>query len=249
MLVDGLLFLVGLAIGAINALAGGGMLIGFPVLLAAGLPPIAANASGKLVIVPGAIASSLGYRRFMKDLPKRYLWLLIPAVGGAAGGALLLHDTPGPQFEQIVPWLLLAAVIVFALRPFVRHKLSALHRATLLPLGVIGLILGGLSVYAGYFGAGFGFMVLALLSFSKLRGIHQLNSVKVLASAVTGVVGLIVLLPSGLFNWQAGLSMGAGNAIGGYLTARYAHAVPPRFIRAFVIVFGLAEATYLLLTS
>jgi uncharacterized membrane protein YfcA len=249
-LTDIALLLVGVIVGTINAVAGGGMLIGFPVLLAAGVPPIVANASGKLVATPALIAASFGYRRFFQKVPKHYFWLIIPAVLGAAAGAYWLRDTSSDQFEQIVPWLLIAAVLVFASKPLLQKKIARSKRQkAALPFTALALLFFGLSVYSGYFGVGVGFMFLAILSFSSMSNIHHINTIKAATGAASTIVAFIVLAPAGLFDWQAGISMGIGSALGGYYTARHAHNVPEWLLRSFIIIFGLGAALYLLAAS
>src|SRR4051812_47041750 len=103
---DIILFVVGIVVGAMNAIAGGGMLIGFPVLLAVGVPPIVANASTGLVVLPGNLAASIGYRKYLKRVPRRYLLLLIPATTGAVLGTILLRHTSADSFEKLVPGLI-----------------------------------------------------------------------------------------------------------------------------------------------
>ncbi|MGH7195801.1 MAG: sulfite exporter TauE/SafE family protein [Candidatus Saccharimonadales bacterium] len=240
MITDIVLFLVGILIGLVNAVAAGGMLLGFPALLAAGLPPITANVTGKLVVFPSQLASAFGRREIFKQLPKRYLWLLLPLAAGTIAGAVILRTTPSSQFEAIVPWLVLAATIAFALQPVLKRRINAAaRRKAVLPLAVLGLILLILSVYAGYFGAGFGFMLLALAGFSKLKNIRQMNAFKNLAGSISALVALIALASNGFFAWQAGLSMAAGSIIGGYLGARYDQKIPENLIRPFIIILGL----------
>jgi uncharacterized membrane protein YfcA len=248
MLIDLLLFAVGVVIGVINAVAGGGMLLGFPIFIATGLPAIVADASTRLVALPASIGAGAGYRKSLKKLPKYYWWMLGFAVAGAAVGGLLLRDNPSKQFAHIAPWLVLAAVAIFALGPTLQKRLNEkMHRKVVLAGYALAAILFFLSIYAGYFGIGFGFMVLALLNFSSLRDdIHLMNAFKVICGLAASLVSTIVLLHSNLLNWQAGLSMGAGSLIGGYFTAHSSRSVPQKYIRGFVVTFGLASVIYLL---
>ena len=246
MLTDIVLFAVGLFVGAVNSVAGGGMLVGFPTLIALGLPAIIANATGKVVVLPGQLSSAFGYRRLLRTLPKRYLLLIIPCLIGGAAGAVLLKHTPSDQFEQLAPILILAAVILFSLQPLLQRRLEKnKHHKVLLPLGYIMLLVLVTAVYGGYFGAGFGFIVLSFLGFSGLRSIHHMNLLKNLIGALSAVIAVIVLLPTLLINWHFGVVMGIGNGVGGYVGARLAPKVPAGIIRLFVICFGIATAIYL----
>src|SRR4051812_28877478 len=105
MLKDILLLFAGFIVGTMNAIAGGGMLVGFPVLLAYGLSALTANATGAVVVLPGQITSAFGYREYLRKTPRKYAWLLIPCVVGALIGAFALRHTPGDTFAEFVPWL------------------------------------------------------------------------------------------------------------------------------------------------
>lgn len=246
MLTDIVLFAVGVFVGAVNSVAGGGMLVGFPTLIAFGLPAITANATGKLIVLPGQLTSAFGYRRFLRTLPKRYLLLILPCILGAAAGAVLLKHTPGAQFERFAPVLVLVAVVLFAFEPILHRYLEkARHRKAILPFGIVILLTLITTVYGGYFGAGFGFIVLSYLGFSNLRSIHHMNLMKNLIGALGAAIAILVLIPSSLINWHYGIVMGIGNGVGGYIGARLAPKVPAAIIRTFIICFGILTSIYL----
>ncbi len=243
-----IVFFVGIAVGAVNSVGGGGMLLGFPVLLAIGVPAIIANATGKLVVLPGQISSAFGYRRFLPTIPKRYYLLIIPGAIGGVAGALLLERTSVVQFEGLVPYLVLAAVALFAFEPILQKRLEGRkHRKIVLPLPYMFVLMLVSSVYAGYFGVGFGFLMLSFLSFSSLRNIHQMNLIKNICGGFAVIFTIVALLHGSLINWKFGIVMAAGNGIGGYMMARSAPKVPPALIRGVDISFGLATALYFLL--
>lgn len=249
MITASLLFVVGFIVGAVNSVAGGGMLLGFPMLLAVGLPPIVANATTRIVVVPGAVAATIGYWRYIKRLPNYYWWIIGLTLVGSILGTIILRVYPEESFNQIVPYLILFSVAFFALQPVIERQISkSQRRRTRLGISILTVLLGLLSIYAGYFGVGYGFMLIAVLSFSALPDIHFINAFKVAASAVAAFVSFLVLLGSGLFNWEAGILMGLGNAFGGYLAARYAHAISEKKIRHFIIIVGSISGVYLLLT-
>jgi len=244
---DILLFLMGIVVGGMNAIAGGGLLLGFPVLLASGLTALAANATGNIVVLPGQLASAYGYRKYLKTVPKRYILLLIPCVAGALLGAYLLRKTPGSSFEKFVPWLLLVAVGLFAFQPFLHkhlHRHMKSKQKPIKPLVWIGLALFPLAIYGGYFGAGFGFVILAFLGFTNLKDIHQMNAMKNVAAGVICVLSVLVLARGDFINWHAGLMMGAGSAVGGFSGAYLAQKISSHAIRIFVIIIGLLTAVY-----
>lgn len=253
---DVILFLVGIIVGGMNAIAGGGMLVGFPVLLAVGLPALTANATANIVVLPGNISSAFGYRRLLRKVPRQYLLLLIPAIVGSAVGALILRHTSSNNFEHIIPGLIVFAVALFTFQPLLYNQLHRhLHgpkrnRKNLRPLLVVGLALIPLAVYGGYFGAGFGFIMLAFLGFTGLHDhINRMNGMKNIITVCIAGTSLACLYSSHLIDWHHGLVMGAGNLIGGYYGAVGAQKVSSHALRIIVIIIGLGTATYLGLRS
>lgn len=240
-----IIFLVGVVVGAMNAVAGGGLLIGFPALILAGVPPIVANATGHLSVIPGAVASVYGYRKYLRGISPRYLLLLVTCFIGGFIGATLLRYTSSEQFQDLAPVLILFAVLLFAYQPFIRRHLhyhikrGKHHIPTILLMSVALL---PVSIYGGYFGAGFGFIMLAFLSFSKFNEIHQMNALKALAGLSIAFACLLSLFDSGLIDWKIGLIMAAGNAIGGYFGAMYSQKVSSHVIRVFITVVGIVAA-------
>ncbi len=245
---DILLFGAGMVVGAMNAIAGGGILIGFPVLLAAGLPALAANITSNIVVLPGTLSSAWGYRKYIRKVPRRYILLMIPCLVGATIGALILRNTDATQFQNLVPGLVLFAVLLFAAQPFLHFHLHRhIHGKSkgLKPLLLIALALLPVAIYGGYFGAGFGFIMLAFLGFTKLHEIHQMNGLKNLAGSCISIMSIVCLYSTHLINWHYGLVMAAGGAIGGYYGTVLTQKVSSHTIRIIVIVIGLATATYL----
>jgi uncharacterized membrane protein YfcA len=249
MLSTGLFFICFLA-GLVNSVAGGGILVVFPTLLAVGLPPITANATSNIISWPGALSSAYGYRKHLRRLPKKYILLLIPCVLGAAFGAYLLTHTDPSEFRHSIPWLVLAAVTLFTIQPYLHKKLDrnlAVHRTA--PLVFIGFALIPMAVYGGYFGAGFGFIMLAFLSFTRLKNLHQINGLKNLASASIALVCTIYFAHAHLIDWEYAPAMIAGGMLGGYFGSRWSLKVDPRLVHAFIIVLGLSVAGTLFITA
>ncbi len=243
-----ILFLVGIVVGVMNSIAGGGMLIGFPLMLAVGMSPLVANVTGNLVILPGQITSAYGYRKFLRRLQKRYLLLLVPCIIGAAIGAFILRHTSSERFNQLIPGLILFAVLLFTFQPYLHFHLNrhmSRKNKRLGSLVLIGLGMLPVAIYAGYFGPGFGFIMLAFLSFTSLKDVHKMNALKNLAGASIATVCILILLPTHLFNWPLGIAMAAGNGIGGYPGSKLSMRFSSHAIRIVIIAIGFAAAGYL----
>jgi uncharacterized membrane protein YfcA len=238
----------GFLVGAINAIGGGGMLIGFPVLLLFGMPALAANATANVIVLSGQITSSFGYKKHIKALPKSYFWLILPTAIGAAIGAYILRRTSNTNFELVAPILIIISVVLFAYQPYIHARIyrqaGAAHTYSGPKLWVFMAIFP-LAIYGGYFGAGYGLVMLAILSLTRLTNIHQMNGLKNLTAIAISGVSIIVLYSSHLINWKYAFAMGIGTAIGGYVGARNAQRFSFKFIRIFVLVIGLITAVYL----
>ncbi|MDB5166594.1 MAG: hypothetical protein JWM37_666 [Candidatus Saccharibacteria bacterium] len=250
MLTDIVLLLTGVIVGGMNAIAGGGMLIGFPVMVALGVPPLIANASGNVVTMPGQLSSAFAYRRLLRRVPKYYLLLLVPTFIGSIYGAYLLRHTDPTHFADLVPLLVLCAVLLFAFQPFIHFHLhrqvySRVTRA--IPFILISIALLPLSIYGGYFGAGYGFIMLAFLGLTNLRDAHMMNAIKNVGAVVISSCSILVLFSANLIDWHHAICMGIGSLIGGYLGAVGAQRVSTHAIRIAVIVIGLAAVVFLVL--
>ena len=256
MLDDCLLLLAGFLVGAMNAIAGGGMFLGFPVIIAFGhVSALIANATANVSVLPGSISSAYGYRKQFKKIPKVFFLLLLPALFGSAIGALLLLHTSANNFESFVPWLLLFAVLLFTIQPWFYDKLKKRFKRKNSQQDIriiifIGLGLIPLAIYGGYFGAGFGFVMLAFLGFTELHSfVHRMNAVKNLLSVSITFVDIVLLFNSNLINWHIGIITAIGSSLGGYFGATYIQKVNTRIIRIAIIIIGLAATIYLLVTS
>lgn len=235
-----LLLAAALAGGAINSVAGGGSFLTFPALLFTGMPPIAANATNNTAMWLGVVASAGGYREEIRT----YRGVVIPAIAisivGSIGGALLLLHTPPTVFERLIPWLLLFATVIFAISPLVT-KPDAQHEVhSPWQLAVQFAV----SVYGGYFGAGMGILMLALLSFSPLPSLNAMNGVKNMLSIVINGVAVVPFVLAGLINWRSALLMAVFAMIGGYVGARFFRRVPSNITRLVVICIGIGMTAY-----
>lgn len=249
MLTDIILFIVGVITGAMNAIAGGGMLLGFPVLVGVGgLSALAANASTFVIVLPGQIASALGYRNYLRKMPRQYLLLAIPCAIGAGFGSYILRHTSASSFQELIPGLILFAVVLFSFQPLLHfhlHQHMTSRKKNNIVLWMIALALLPLGVYGGYFGAGFGFVMLAFLGFTSLHDVHKMNALKNVAAACMAVISISMLSGANLINWHAALFMGVGGVIGGYGGSQLAQKIPSHAVRIFVIAAGISAAIYL----
>lgn len=252
MLKDIALLLVGFVVGAMNAIAGGGMLVGFPVLVALGIPALTANATGSIITAPGQLASAIGYWKYLRKVPIRFAWLLLPAVAGAACGALTLRHTSQHEFANIVPALVFFGVALFVFQPIMHFhvhqhlKLKLRGRArTFLPIVLLSVAMLPLCFYGGYFGAGYGFLMLAFLGFTNLPDTHMMNAMKNVSAVFVSGTSMICLYGAHLIDWRTGIIMAVGSVTGGYLGARCAQKVSSHWLRLCIISIGVMAVIYL----
>lgn len=239
-MITALLFFAGILLGTANAVAGAGTLFLLPIYLLAGLSPISAAMSSVAAAWPGALTSLIGYRKDLARVPRSYFYLIIPGAIGAALGSWLLAHTPGGTFAAILPWIVLVSVAFFAFQPQLHDHIrrpAALRAAS--PFSILATLLLPIGFYAGYFGAGFGFIVLAVLGFTKLKTIFQINATKNLISLAIALTSTIIFTIYGDIAWHLALWPLLGSLIGGFIGARLAHRLPARLIRAVIIAIGL----------
>jgi uncharacterized protein len=229
------------AAGAVNAIAGGGSLITFPTLVAVGLPPVTASITNTVALCPGYLGATLGQRRDLEGQGGRAALLLpVAALGGIAGGILLLH-TDDSAFDRAVPFLLLLAAVLVAVQEPLRGWLFGRERARR-GEGWAALPIAAAGVYGGYFGAGMGVMILAALGVVLPEPLPRINALKQLVSLVVNVVAAVLFLIIGNIDWLY-VSVMAGAALaGGALGGRVASRVPARALRVLVCVLGVALA-------
>jgi uncharacterized membrane protein YfcA len=239
------LFFAGMLGGALNSVAGGGGFIAFPAMLITGVPPVAANVTQTVALWFGTTASSGAYWHRL-NVPRRIMIPLILAsiAGGLAGAFLLLH-TPAHTFLHLIPWLMLAATLLFALGPWIVPRKSSLaHDASASAIAGASIFELLVSVYGGYFGGGLGIMNLAMLSAIGMTDIHAMNALKTVLSAVINGVGVVTFIAVRVVYWTKCLAMIAGALVGGYFGAHYAQKLPQKFVRGFVILVGTAMTIY-----
>lgn len=251
------IFAAGFGAGTINTIVGSGTLISFPVLLLLGYPPVVANVSNTLGLVPGSLSGTFGYRRELRATA-HLARLLLPAsaVGGAAGAALLFL-LPSEAFELIVPALIALGIAMALLGPLVQR--AAARRAASRPESAsvpwwksagtfAGVLL--LGVYGGYFGAAQGILVVGLLSLLTAETIQSLNGLKNLLVMVVNLIAAatFALIAPASLDWPAVALIATGSALGGLIGARIGRRLPAPALRGAIAVVGTAAIVYMLAT-
>lgn len=247
----GLLLAAGIA-GALNALAGGGSFISFPALLFMDIPPVEANATNTVALWPGLVASAMAYLKRL-NAPMRVLApLLVTSVGGWAG-ALLLLKTPQHTFMRLVPWLLLAGTLLFAFGNSLRGLVGKTAVVDdLRNISVKAIVIGSIaeflvSIYGGYFGAGIGFMALAMLALMGMRDIHAMGAIRTLLAVAINAAAVITFIVARAVLWPHCVVMIAGSLAGGWFGAHYAQRTDPKRVRSMVIGVGITMTAYFFL--
>jgi len=243
-----LLFCAALLGGAVNSVAGGGGFIAFPALLFTGMPSINANATNTVALWPGTLASTGAYRKALSaDLLRRILPLIVITFFGSIFGSALLLKTRQSTFDHMVPWLLLSATVLFSLGGKLTAWINRHHTESGPSLGrVVGITLLQLcvAIYIGYFGAGVGIVMLALLSMMGMENIHSMNGLKTLLATCGNAMAVIVFIFAHAVVWPQAILMVFGGGLGGYAGAWYAQKMEPRHVRYVVIAIGYSMTTY-----
>lgn len=241
----GLLAAAGLAAGAVNAVAGGGSLISFPALVAVGLPTLNANVTNQVAVLPGYLGGSLAYRDELRGQRSRALVLGIGSALGALVGAVLLVLSSKRLFAVLAPVLVLTAVALLAAQPRLsrmvgaRRESAAGHPRRLLVANFFA------SVYGGYFGAGLGIMLLAILAIGLEDALQRLNALKGLLSLVVAAVAAAYFVAFGPVRWEAAAVMAVASFVGGQIGVRFARRISERTLRWGIVALGTGVAVWL----
>lgn len=237
----------GFAAGTINTVVGSGTLITFPVLLAFGYAPVTANVSNNVGLVPGSVSGAFGYRRELAGQGKRALRFGAMSVLGGITGAALLLALPASAFAAIVPVFIALALVLVVLQPHLNTMLARRggHRGRS-ALALTMLAIYGTGVYGGYFGAAQGILLLGILGLALDQDPHRTNALKnVLAGAVNGVAALFFIVATHI-DWGPAAIIAGASIVGAQVGARYGRRLPPRALRALIVVVGLTAIVRLL---
>jgi uncharacterized membrane protein YfcA len=229
--------LAGLWAGTINAIVGSGTLITFPVLLALGYPPVIANTSNNVGLVPGSVAGTLGYRAELRGQGQRALRLGALSVAGAAIGAAALLTLPSSAFSSIVPFFIGLALLLVVFGDRLSARLATRRRH---PHG--GALAGGgvlaAGVYGGYFGAAQGILILALFGVALDQPLQRSNALKNLLAGLNNATAAVAFIAFGRLDWGVVGLIAAGSVVGGYAGSRAGRRLPDRALRALIVVVG-----------
>ena len=233
----------GLGAGAVNAVAGGGSLISFPALLAAGYPSITANVTNAIAVLPGYLGGSLAYRRELGGQGARIRSLALTSAAGAAAGACAAARRPRERLRGGRAMAVLAACALLGVQPRVAAIIRG--RRSRSPLALHGVLFAA-AVYGGYFGAGLGIMLLAILGVFVDDDVQRLNALKGVLSLLVGVVTAIGFALFGPVAWEAAAVVGARLLAGGALGVSAARRLSAPLLRGVVIAYGVTVAIVLL---
>lgn len=237
---------VALLAGGLNSVAGGGSLLLFPALLAAGLPPLAANVSTTVSVWPGYVGTAAGYRAELRGQRHSVLALAVTTLLGGGTGAVLLLTTPESLFEAVVPVLVVLASLLLALQTRVTRWVQTVPGATgglRSPLLHVALFLA--AVYGGYFGGALGVILLAVLAVFLGGDLQRLNALRSVLSLLVNTTALGAFALFGPVDWSVVAVAAPACLLGGYAGARVARRLPVTALRGVVVAFGLVVGTAL----
>lgn len=244
-----IIVVAGVWAGMVNTIVGSGTLVTFPVLLALGYPPLTANVSNGLGLVPGSLTGAIGYRRELRGLRGRVLRLGVASVLGGLTGALLLLWLPPDAFDAVVPVLVALAVVLVVIQPRVSRRMAA-RRPDGAPRTRVGPAVSaatyGTGVYGGYFGAAQGVLLLATLGLLIDDDLQRHNAVKNVLATLANLVSGIVFALVAPVSWPVVACVAGGSIVGGVIGSLVGRRLPPVVLRGVIVVVGVAALVQLL---
>ena len=230
------LVLAGLLAGTMNAVAGGGSFVSFPVMVLVALAAIAGNPTSTVALFPGTMASTWAYRENLRGVAGISLKLLVPlSLAGGVIGAILLLITPGRAFDLVIPWLLLLATLTFIGG---RHLGDWLRRYVRIGRGPFLVIQFILSIYGGYFGGAIGLMMMAVWLLIDTTELAAMAPARTLLVSAANGAAVVCFAIAGAVHWPEMLAMMVSAIAGGYYGARFARHLPPAVLRWFVVALS-----------
>jgi uncharacterized membrane protein YfcA len=248
------LFILALIAGMINSVAGGGTILTFPALIAAGIPPTVANATNTVALVPASISAFWSYRGEIEKDRKQLWWMGLPSLVGGVVGAIILLRVSESLFSHLVPWLILSATALFMIQePISRYvarrkggdvsiSQNAPSSGSLVAIVIVQFLV---AVYGGFFGAGIGIIMLSALGFFGIRNIHHANALKNFAAACINGVATITFMVGRHIDWPIGLVMACGAILGGFGGAGIAQKIGEANVRRVIMAIGCLITAYM----
>ncbi len=237
------ILLAGVAAGTINTVVGSGTLITFPTLLAFGVPPVTANVSNTIGLVPGSVSGAVGYRRELRGQRGRLLRLGSASLLGGVVGAVLLLALPAAAFNAIVPVLILAGCVLVLLQPMIARRVAIsaavrgrVHEHGALWVWVMVMLTG---VYGGYFGAAQGVLLMAILGIGIQDGLQRLNGTKNVLAGLVNAVAAVIFIAVADVDWLVAGLIAVGSVIGGQVGATVGRRLPPLALRLVIVAVGV----------
>ncbi len=246
-----LITLAGVAAGTINAVVGSGTLITFPTLLAFGVPPVTANVSNNVGLVPGSLSGAVGYRRELVGQRSRVLRLGAASLLGGGVGAVLLLVLPSGAFDAIVPVLIGLGVLLVVIGPRIQRTVAARAEARggIPDHGVwwVWPAVAAAGVYGGYFGAAQGVLLMAILGIGVTDSMQRHTATKNVLALIVNAVAAVVFIAVADIDWVVAGLIALGSVVGGQLGASVGRQLPPMLLRAVIVVVGLTALVVLLI--
>jgi uncharacterized protein len=235
--------LAGVWAGTINTVVGSGTLVSFPILVAVGLPPVTANVSNSVGLVPGSVTGAWGYREELRGQGRRLRWLVPATTLGGALGAMLLLWLPASAFEAVVPALIGLGVVLVLLGPRISRAVMEHHaqQGGVPERGVwwVWPAVFGTGVYGGYFGAAQGVLLMAVFGIGIDDHVQRHNALKNVLAALVNGVAAVVFIAVAHVDWRAVVLLGLGAVLGGIIGARVGRRLSPNLLRAVIVVVGV----------
>jgi uncharacterized protein len=229
----------GMAAGTINTIVGSGTLITFPTLLALGFPPVLANVSNTVGLVPGSLSGAIGYRRELEGQMSRLLRLGVGSLLGGLTGGILLLALPASAFDAIVPVLIGIGCVLVALQPWISSKVATRHDAP--SHGSVWVLVGVflVGIYGGYFGAAQGVLLLAIMGIGLDETMQRVNAAKNVLALLVNAVAAALFIVVAEIDWPAALLIAGGSIVGGQIGAGVGRRLPPLALRIVIVVVGV----------
>ena len=243
-----IIFIAGFGAGGINAVVGSGSLITFPTLIALGYPPVLANVSNDIGLVPGALSAVYGYRRELEGQRDRLLRLVPASALGGLVGAVLLLVLPSSIFKRVVVALIVIALALVVLQPklaaYLHDRRGTAQRAEVRPALLI--LVAATGVYGGYFGAAQGIILVAILGLLIRDHLQRLNATKNVLAGTVNLVASIVFIFATSIDWKIAGLIAIGSIIGGQVGATFGRRLDPRALRMVIVVVGIVALVRLI---